>query len=51
MRLDKKVAGGQSRFVLAERIGRARFGEVVPASVLDAVLMEISESSRGAQPG
>ena len=51
MRLDKKVAGGQSRFVLAERIGRARFGEVVPASVLDAVLMEISESSRGTQPG
>lgn len=38
MRLDKKVSEGSIRFVLAEQIGRVRYGELVPADVLDGVL-------------
>jgi 3-dehydroquinate synthase len=38
MSLDKKVLGGELRFVLAERIGRVRYGERVPAAQLERVL-------------
>ena len=42
MRLDKKVAGGEVRFVLAERIGQVRFGQPVPGQLLDQVLISAS---------
>lgn len=38
MQLDKKVSGGQVRFVLAKRIGQAEYGHVVPAEILSEVL-------------
>jgi 3-dehydroquinate synthase len=38
MRLDKKVSGGAIKFVLAESIGRVRFGQEVSSSALEAVL-------------
>ncbi len=38
MRLDKKVSKGEVRFVLAERIGRARPGQAVEEESLCAVL-------------
>ena len=34
MKLDKKVSGGQVRFVLAERIGKVRWGQEVPPQLL-----------------
>jgi 3-dehydroquinate synthase len=47
MRLDKKVSAGQVRFVLAERIGQVRFGQVVPAEVLGATLARMTRSGAG----
>jgi len=38
MKLDKKVSGGEVKFVLARRIGRVEFGKTVPARVLEATL-------------
>jgi len=38
MRLDKKVSGGEIKFVLAEKIGRVKFGCRVPAERLDEVI-------------
>jgi 3-dehydroquinate synthase len=38
MRLDKKVANGEVKFVLARKIGKAEFGHRVPSAVLDEVL-------------
>ncbi len=38
MRLDKKVSGGEIKFVLARRIGRVEFGQKVPAQLLEEVL-------------
>lgn len=38
MRLDKKVAGGEIRFVLAERIGKVVWGRSVPETDLHEVL-------------
>ena len=38
MRLDKKVSGGEVKFVLAEKIGRVQFGCPVPAATLDQCL-------------
>jgi 3-dehydroquinate synthase len=38
MKLDKKVSGGEIKFVLAQRIGRVRWGQSVPAGVVDRVL-------------
>ena len=38
MLLDKKVSGGEVKFVLAEKIGRVRFGcKVAPATVLAVI--------------
>lgn len=34
MRLDRNVEGGEIRFVLAEAIGRCKFGCAVPPSIL-----------------
>ena len=34
MQLDKKVSGGEIKFVLARRIGAVEFGQKVPASLL-----------------
>lgn len=38
MRSDKKTRGGQLRFVLAQRIGRAEGGHVVPLELVERVL-------------
>ncbi len=38
MQLDKKVAGGEIKFVLARKIGQVEFGHKVPAELLEAVL-------------
>ncbi|MDW8309693.1 MAG: 3-dehydroquinate synthase [Verrucomicrobiales bacterium] len=38
MRLDKKVRGGQIRFVLAKRIGQVVWGQHVPDELIEAAL-------------
>ncbi len=38
MRLDKKVKGGEIKFVLADRIGAVRWGVDVPPGLVDAIL-------------
>ena len=38
MQLDKKVSGGEVKFVLARKIGRVEFGHKVPAPMLEAVI-------------
>jgi 3-dehydroquinate synthase len=38
MRLDKKVAGGEVKFVLAKRIGKVVWGQRVPERLIDNVL-------------
>ena len=38
MQLDKKVRGGEIKFVLAEKIGQARFGCRVPTEVIERSL-------------
>jgi 3-dehydroquinate synthase len=38
MKLDKKVSGGEVRFVLADKIGQARWGQRVPGALIDEVL-------------
>ena len=38
MKLDKKVSGGEIKFVLARKIGRVLFGQNVPGNVLDEIL-------------
>jgi 3-dehydroquinate synthetase len=38
MQLDKKVSGGEVRFVLAEAIGRVRWGQRVPTKMVRKVL-------------
>jgi 3-dehydroquinate synthase len=38
MRLDKKVSGGEIQFVLAERIGKVRWGRRVPEALIEEVL-------------
>ncbi len=38
MKLDKKVSGGEVKFVLARRIGRVEFGQSVSLSVLEGAL-------------
>jgi 3-dehydroquinate synthase len=42
MQLDKKVSGGEVKFVLAQKIGRVDFGQRVPQDVLIEVLKNIS---------
>jgi len=38
MKQDKKIIGGELKFVLARRIGSVEFGQAVPAQVLEEVL-------------
>ena len=38
MALDKKVSGGEIKFVLARRIGQVEFGQKVPKTAIEAVL-------------
>jgi 3-dehydroquinate synthase len=38
MRLDKKVSGGEIKFVLAEKIGAVKWGQKVPQQHIEAVL-------------
>jgi 3-dehydroquinate synthase len=38
MQLDKKVSGGEVKFVLARRIGQSEFGQKVPAALLREVI-------------
>jgi 3-dehydroquinate synthase len=38
MRLDKKVSGGQVKFVLARRIGQVVWGQQVPVRLIEAAL-------------
>ena len=38
MKLDKKVSGGEIKYVLAKKIGRVVFGQKVPARLMDRVL-------------
>jgi 3-dehydroquinate synthase len=38
MKLDKKVSGGQIKFVLAEKIGKVVWGCNVPADLIDEIL-------------
>lgn len=45
MRLDKKVTGGEVRFVLARRIGEVAWGQAVPDADLQAVLDELAHSA------
>ncbi len=40
MQLDKKVSGGQIKFVLARKIGQVEFGHAVPASLIEDALTE-----------
>jgi 3-dehydroquinate synthetase len=41
MRLDKKVSGGEIKFVLAKRIGRVVWGQRVAGELIGSVLDEI----------
>lgn len=38
MKLDKKVSGGEIKFVLAEKIGKVVWGQKVPTTLIDEVL-------------
>ena len=38
MRLDKKVSGGEIKFVLAERIGKVAWGRKVPVALIERTL-------------
>ena len=38
MKLDKKVSGGEVKFVLAQKIGQVKFGIDVPNAIINAAL-------------
>jgi len=44
MQLDKKVSGGEVKFVLARQIGRVQFGQKAPASLLREVISHLHSS-------
>jgi 3-dehydroquinate synthase len=46
MQLDKKISGGEIKFVLAERIGRVRFGQQVPTGLIKTVLDQLAKVNR-----
>ena len=39
MRLDKKVSGGEIKFVLARRIGAVEFGHKIPSPLIEQTLI------------
>lgn len=41
MQLDKKVSNGEVKFVLAEKIGKVRFGQKVSAQLIGQILAEL----------
>jgi len=43
MRLDKKVSGGEIKFVLAQKIGRVVWGRQVPDDLVNRVLDELAK--------
>ena len=45
MRLDKKVSGGEIKFVLAKRIGRVVWGQRVAGELIGSVLDEIGNTA------
>jgi 3-dehydroquinate synthase len=51
MRLDKKVSGGEVKFVLAERIGKVVWGQSVPDSMIQLAFDFISQKSKGGSFG
>jgi 3-dehydroquinate synthetase len=44
MTLDKKVSGGEIKFVLAERIGKVVWGQKVPASAVHRALDAVAST-------
>jgi 3-dehydroquinate synthase len=46
MLLDKKVSGGEVKFVLAQRIGKVAWGQKVPAELVESVL-SVAKLGRG----
>jgi 3-dehydroquinate synthase len=46
MRLDKKVSGGEVKFVLARRLGEVQFGQDVPGEMIEQTLAELSPGMR-----
>ena len=47
MRLDKKVSGGEVKFVLAERIGKVVWGQSVPEWMIQLAFDFISQKPKG----
>jgi len=41
MKLDKKVSGGATKFVLARRLGTVEFGCDVPQALLNKTLSQL----------
>jgi 3-dehydroquinate synthase len=50
MKLDKKVSGGEIKFVLAESIGKVVWGRKVPEQLVVRVLTSLQPASRKPQP-
>ena len=50
MLLDKKVSAGEIKFVLAERIGKVRWGQKVPPAMLASVLGDPPTKQPHARP-
>ena len=44
MRLDKKVTGGEIKFVLAQRIGKVVWGRRVPEATIQQLLLPESRT-------
>ena len=51
MRLDKKVSGGEVKFVLAKRIGEVAWGQNVPELIIQVGLNFISQKPKGGSFG
>ncbi len=47
MKLDKKVSGGEIKFVLARRIGKVEFGQKVPTALIEKTLSSVPTRSPG----
>lgn len=50
MQLDKKVSNGEIRFVLAEKIGRVRFGQKLSAPFIENLLADLSRDKELTTP-